>query len=191
MVLKEWGEAQTLYRACLWRPLRATFALTKMGSYWYVWVFIGIYLSTTPWLRTLVGVTTGSPRKDSFVHVGLALLTAVAMWRLLEIAITREFKDIYDTHGIAQFRWWRRREYLRYALVLDGLAKRGYTRDTVAKLKGFALVEARSTPNARFLQHPILVPLLTIGTLLTIDAIKTSDIWLETSQWWLFFSLNL
>ena len=121
-----------------------------------------------------------------FLSTGLILLTGWLMFFATGTAIATEFKDEYVAHGIRRFPRWRWQRYLRYALFLRGLAERGYTRERVKKLKDFAPVAERPEPDFRLLQHPIMVPILTIGTVLVIEAIKQSDTW-KTPQRWIFF----
>ena len=185
MVLREWGEIQELEKACWKRLHRAILAPSKFPCYWYVWVTFGLFLLALSFFafpRAVFGYTlTGF-----FLSSGFTLLTGGLMYFVRGTAIATEFKDEYVTHGIAQFPRWRWGRYLRYALFLRGLAERGYTRETVRKLKDFAPVAERPAPDSRLLQHPIMVPFLTIGTVLTIEAIKQSETW-KTPQRWLFF----
>jgi hypothetical protein len=185
MVLKEWGEIQTLYKASLRRVFRAPFVLTKVRCYWYVWGSVGVVLSSvgllflldahirSPWEQVLAGAPMG--------------LAIMLMKFLFETALATEFKLEYDTHGLLSLPRSKRGMYLRYAFFLRGLAERGYARETIRKLKDFMLVAGTPAPTPQPLQHPLMVPILTIGTVLSIEAIKQSDIWLKTRYWWIFF----
>jgi hypothetical protein len=185
MVLREWGEIQELEKACWKRLHRAILAPSKIRCYWYVWATFGLFLLASYFFYFPRGVF-GFTLTSFFLSFGLTLLTGGLMYFVRGTAIATEFKDEYVTHGIAQFPRWRWGKYLHYALFLRGLAERGYTRETVRKLKDFAPVAGRPAPDSRLLQHPTMVPILTIGTVLTIEAIKQSETW-KTSEWWLFF----
>jgi hypothetical protein len=186
MVLKEWGEIRQLYKATYRRILKTTFARSKVWRYWYAWLSLGVFLSS-PVLRLLANVSTGRPNMDTLIDIGLMVLTGVPMWFLANKTVATEFKEEYATHGIKHFPYLKRRKCLCYALFLHELAERGYTSASVGKLKGFGPVAEHPEPDFRLLQHPSMVPLLTIGTVLSIEAIKQSDIWQKTSYWWIFF----
>jgi len=72
----------------------------------------------------------------------LILVTGGLWCCIVKIAIATEFKAEYATHGLANFSMPKKSLYLHYALFLGELAERGYTRDTVAKLRDFILNQA-------------------------------------------------
>ena len=54
------------------------------------------------------------------------------------------------------------------------------------------LVSENPAPNPRLLQHPLMVPILTITTVLAIEAVKQSAFWQKSRYWWfVFFGLYL
>jgi hypothetical protein len=185
MVLKECGEIRKLYKASLWRMVGAPFALNKIRCYWYVWVSVEVFLSSVWYVFFISWNSTRSLDRDLF-NVGLMALTCALMLFLSDTALATEFKVEYTIHGIKLLPSWKRRAYLRYALFLRELVERGYTADTLGKLKAIVLIAQPSASNPSLLQHPLMVPFLTIGTVLSIEAIKQSEIW-KTPRWWIFF----
>jgi hypothetical protein len=114
------------------------------------------------------------------------------MFFRFDAALATEFKGEYATHGLKDLPRWKRKGYLRYALFLRALAERGYTSESIRKLKNFMLVAENPAPNPRLLQHPLMVPILTITTVLAIEAVKQSAIWQKSRYWWVvFFGLYL
>jgi len=41
----------------------------------------------------------------------------------------------------------------------------------------------------RLLQHPTIVPLVTVLTVLSIESIEQSEMWQKTGKWWVFLSV--
>jgi hypothetical protein len=189
MMLKEWGEIQQLYRACARRPFTAIFATAKAACYWDIWATIGLFVLANSLAVFGQGVFEDSPT-HFYVSLSLVLLTVGLFTSQLETALANAFQEEYAVHGLAQLPFWRtweKRRHLHYALFLHELIDRGYSRDTVEKLRGFAVIAGKPEPGYRLLQHPTIVPILTICTVLSIESIKQSALWQRTSYWWLYF----
>jgi hypothetical protein len=188
MVLKEWGEIRGLYRTALRRVRRAPlpFSWRKWRCYWSAWVLAGLLVSALLYYydRLANHLTTSWENLGAMVVIGAL---EILMFPRFDAGFATEFKGEYATHGLKDFPRWKRKGHLRYALFLRALDKRGYTSDSIRKLKDFMLVSENPAPNPRLSQHPLMVTILTtIMTVLAIEAVKRSAFW-QSRYWWVVF----
>src|SRR5215470_8802961 len=137
MVLKEWSEAQDVYKAIMARFRKASRAILdprKVKSYWYVWA--ALFLCLLPIclaLYVMIGRPHNAERWDSLI----LLMTALAIlchYASIEKALAKEFATDYNTHGILHYPFWTRGIYFVYTLFLQELKGRKYSHKQVEEL---------------------------------------------------------
>ena len=159
MILKEWSEAQDIYKAALarWRrAVKTVMARHKVRSYWYVWAALLFFiLSVASMILCPIPVKAFSPQW--WTVFSLWLITPLALlcyFGATEKALAKEFASDYDDHRILHYPFWRRRMYFRYVLFLDELKDRKYSCKQVKKLSEFAeIATPPEVPQARLTQN--------------------------------------
>jgi len=180
MILKEWSEAQDVYKATTarWRrSVKAILALHKVKSYWYVWA---AHLFLIPSIASMVLSNGPFKAYDPKWWIGLSVwltapLALLCIYGAIDKALAKEFAAAYEDHGILHYPFWSRRTYFNYVLFLEELKDRKYSHEQLAKLSGFAeIAKPPEEPPIRPFQNPIVIPLMGVLTALCIEVVKQS-----------------
>ena len=197
MVLKEWGEIRQLYANCMPPPYKSLFATRSTWIYWCAWVNLNLLMlallmilidivSTA--IPPSVGTLSASIDLFGFVTIKLwtfgwmlAIPSMLASHLLIEKALAREFRGLYNIHGIKQYFWWRRRFYLHYALFLRALTDRTppatLTCKMITQLRSFAdIAGPPPQPESRLLQPAYIVPFLVLLNALIAEVLKQAEL---------------
>jgi hypothetical protein len=125
MILKEWSEAQDIYKAASARWRRAVKTILnprKPKSYWYVWA---AYLVLIPLAASMILYPIPdkvNPQWWTALSLWLsAILAALWVYGATERALAKEFAQDFDIHGISHYPFLSRRTYFGYVLFLDEL----------------------------------------------------------------------
>ena len=160
MILKEWSEAQDIYKAASarWRrAVKTVMARHKVRSYWYVWAAFLFFILSVASVALYPIPAKVNPQWWTGLSLWLtATLAALCSFGATEKALAKEFAADYDDHGISHYPFLGRRTYFKYVLFLDELKHRKYSCKQVEKLSEFAEI---ATPPAvsqfRLTQNPL------------------------------------
>ena len=171
MFLKDLAEIWEIYKRCgAWRLARSVYAFGKRREYWYVWTSSFFYgVASAP-------IAFGD---GGWVWAGM-LLTALAFFFLfisVEKALQNEFSEEYLNHGLASHPFGRRRLYLRSALFFREVSASGKTNEQIQNLLDFAKIADKPAPPFRLSEHPLILPIITILSVLSSEYIKDSKVW--------------
>jgi len=171
MVLREWASVIRLYKSCgVSRFLKVAYSPRHGFRYWYLWCSSVVYIGSA-WLSAFGA--------DEWVHAGymLLMLSYIALYYSAEKVLSREFLQEYEQHSLSEHPFIKRRLYLRYALFLSDLTKKYSTKKDVEKLIQFADVVSNEKREFLISQHPVIVPLITAITVLSVGLIQQSETW--------------
>jgi hypothetical protein len=186
MVLKDWTDILNLLKAC---RRRLVHGFSGRQAAWLV-----AFCLPPAVLAVLYFRTGPASWAYSVASVVLVPLTLIFSWRWMvavDKAAAKKFAGEYQTHGLAEYSLWKRREYLLYALFLQGLAQQGRSRDDIARLKRFAEALAPA-PTSRVTQFAIVVILLAVLTNLLAEWVKRGipeEAWKSWSMWKVFLPI--
>jgi hypothetical protein len=183
MILKEWSEAQDIYKAAAarWRrSLKAILTLHKVKSYWYVWAaLLFLILSDASAILYVIPVKAYGPQWWTALSLWLtASLAALCVYVAIDKALAKEFALDFGIHGISHYPFWSRRTYFGYVLFLDELKDRKYSHKKVQELSSFA--EIATPPEAqqtRLTQNPLVTTLVAVLVALGVNSITNSVPW--------------
>ncbi|WP_155987710.1 hypothetical protein [Thioalkalivibrio sp. ALE28] len=171
MFLKDWAEIWQIYRSCGAGSIaRAVYAPNKLISYWYLWAATLLYLLVS------LPAAFGSGAWFWFGVTGMGF-AFVFLFIAVEWALQREFSSEYDAHAISRHPFGKRRLYLRYALFLNRLRERYKANQEIRTILEFADIADKPEPPFRLTEHPIVLPFITILTVLIADYIRQTEAW--------------
>ncbi|MCC5878302.1 MAG: hypothetical protein JJU03_00190 [Idiomarina sp.] len=169
--MRNWAEIWQMYRNCGSGFIaQAVYAPGRMLTYWYLWAATFLYLFAT------VPAAFGSGAWFWLGVLGMGL-SFILIFIAVERAVEMEFSSEYRAHAISSHPIGKRRLYLRYALFLTRLNERYQTDEEVRRILEFASIADKPAPPFRLAEHPVVLPLMTILTVLIADYIRQTETW--------------
>jgi len=169
--LKDLAEIWKIYNRCsAWRLARSVYSIGKGRKYWYVWGSSLFYAAAS----TPIAFGEGG-----WFLAGTFLMVIAFFFLFLSVekALQNEFPEEYSTHGLDSHPFSRRRLYLRYALFLKELSASGRTNEQIQNLLSFSKIADKPAPPFRLSEHPLILPIITILSVLSSEYIKDSEVW--------------
>ncbi len=167
MVLQEWAQVWNLHETCRgWHLNRKLLKSSKVCTYWYLWAAIVVYFIVC-FIWSFVSISWGN-------WFGLWFVSLVFIPFARDKALVKEFAVECEKYQLANYTFYTRQFYLRYALFLHGLAEQQRSSEEIGKLASFAETAGEPEPFNPF-QHPLIPYLLGLITAMLIRLIPTPN----------------
>ena len=171
MFLKDFAEIWEIYRRCgAWRLARSVYAFGKKREYWYVWASSSFYGAASAMISFGEGVWF-------WIGMNLTALAFLSLFLSIEKALQNEFSEEYSCHALTSHPFGRRRLYLRYALFLNEFRAGGRTDKQIKRLLEFVKIADKPALSFRLSEHPLILPIIAILSVLSSEYITDSDVW--------------
>src|SRR5699024_2101894 len=171
VLLKELAEIRNIYRRSgSAQVAKAVYAKHKIREYWYVWFATAFYV---------IAAIPIAFCSDACFWLGiLATIFAFSfLFFAVEHVVQQEFSEEYASHGLADHPYGLRRFYLRYAIFFKEIIKNDWNAGQIRQILDLYQISERPSAPFRLIEHPAVVPGITVLTVLFAEYIQDTDVW--------------